>query len=113
MAARKLSLSTLILVPAWLWSGYWTFFAIMQQHIIYGRLDNIVALRAEPQHFLLSLTAHAAMLITIPAYWMAQARKQAIRMELGNLFRPFDDAFLADDSHASSHRLSPRDIDKR
>ena len=109
------AISTLILLPAWLWSGYWTFFAIMQQHIIYGRWDNIVALRAEPQHFLLSLTAHAAMLITIPAYWMAQARKQAIRMELSHMFRPFDDAFLADDRCASSNSSSPRriDIDKR
>lgn len=105
------AISMLILVPAWLWSGYWTFFAIMQQHIIYGSWDNIVALRAEPQHFLLSLTAHAAMLITIPAYWMAQARKQAIHMELGHLFRPFDEAFLADDSRASSRRPTPQGID--
>ncbi|AIF47788.1 hypothetical protein HY57_11180 [Dyella japonica A8] len=105
------AISTAVLVPAWLWSGYWTFVAITRQHIIYGRWDHIVALSAEPQRFLLSLTAHAAMLITIPAYWMAQARKQAMLPEADNALGAFAVDFPAHHRPAPPRRPPSQGID--
>lgn len=67
-------LESLFLVPLWLWCCYWTVFATLRQHIVFGQWDNVVALASEPQRFLISLVGHAVALVTIPAYWMTQAR---------------------------------------
>lgn len=101
------AISTAVLVPAWLWSCYWTLLAMMRQHIVYGRWDNVVALSVEPQRFLLSLTVHAAMLVTIPVYWMTQASRQPLPAATAGEFLPSHHASTPADSPASRQHLRP------
>lgn len=105
------AISTALLAPAWLWSFYWTVLAMMRQHIVYGRWDNVVALSVEPQRFLLSLTAHAAMLITIPVYWMAQASKHSLPPTSGDTPYIPGDVLLPGEAHTPLPRRHLRGWD--
>ncbi|PMQ02801.1 hypothetical protein DyAD56_22460 [Dyella sp. AD56] len=68
-------IASLFLVPIWCFECYWTFIAITEQRILFGRPARIVTLADEPDLFLFSLVTFASTLVLIPTYWMSQVRK--------------------------------------
>lgn len=68
-------IASLFLIPLWLFECYWTFIAITQQRILFGRPARLVTLADEPDAFLFSLVVMASSLVLIPTYWMSEVRK--------------------------------------